>query len=196
MITFLGPLLFNQWQSSMFEESIATSNLLKILMAVSSRSSLLTLSGTTVISKHSRLEYWLFPQHCLSNATTRSCSLLFTFFETDNSDSIFLKSLRSSLSSLLISYWIKCYQILLDIPKSMRSLRLLLVFLKQPQRLTYLLAKQAHLGTSAIKYSSHACYNLGKNLTSNKILVTYTLVLTNTKWPEGSILKSGINIYQ
>ena len=60
----------------------------------------------------------------------------------------------------------KCYQILLDIPKSMRSLHLLLVFLKQPQ--TYLLAKQdygyllaakflsiakttyAHLGTSAL----------------------------------------------
>ena len=109
IITFLGPLLFNQWQSSMFEGLIATSNLSKILMIVSSRSSLLILSEMPVISKHSRLEYWLFPQHCLSNATTRSCNLLFTFFETDNSDSIFSKSLRS---------WIKCYQILLDIPKS------------------------------------------------------------------------------
>ena len=36
-------------------------------------------------------------------------------------------------------------------------------------------------------YSSHAYYNLGKNLTSNKILVTYTLALTNTKWPEDNI---------
>ena len=102
MITFLGPLLFNQWQSSMFEGSIATSNLSKILTVVSSRSSLLKLPGTPVISKHSGLEYWLFPQHCLSNASTHSCSLSFKFFETDNSDSIFLKLLRSSLSSLLI----------------------------------------------------------------------------------------------
>ena len=73
----------------MFEEPTATSNLSKFLMEVSSRSSLLTLSGTPVISEHSRLEYLLVPQHCLSNATTRSCNLLFTFFETDNPDSIF-----------------------------------------------------------------------------------------------------------
>ena len=32
-------------------------------------------------------------------------------------------------------------------------------------------------------YSSHVCHNLGKNLTLNKVFVTYTLVLTNTKWP-------------
>ena len=32
-------------------------------------------------------------------------------------------------------------------------------------------------------FRSHACYNLGKNLTLNKILVTNTLGLTNTKWP-------------
>ena len=31
-------------------------------------------------------------------------------------------------------------------------------------------------------YSRHVFYNLGKNLTSNKILVTYTLALTNAKW--------------
>ena len=31
-------------------------------------------------------------------------------------------------------------------------------------------------------YSRHVFYNLGKNLTSHKILVTYTLVLTNAKW--------------
>ena len=127
MITFLSPLLFNQWQCSMFEGSIATCNLSKILMVVFSRLSLLTLSGTSVISKHSRLEYWLFPQHCLSNATTRLCSLLFTFFETDSSD-------RCEVRLVLCWYWIKCCQILLDIPKSMRSLHLWLAFLKQPQR--------------------------------------------------------------
>ena len=137
---FLRPLLFNQWQSSIFEGSIATSNLSKNLMVVFSRSSLLTLSGTPVISKHSRLEYWLFPQHCLSNATKRLCSLLFTFFETDNSHSIFWN--RCEVRLVICWYWIKCYQILLDIPKPMRSLHVLLVFLKQPQRVTYLLAKQ------------------------------------------------------
>ena len=51
MITFLGLLLFIQWQSWMFEGSIAMSNLSKILMDVSSRSSLLILSGALVISK-------------------------------------------------------------------------------------------------------------------------------------------------
>ena len=101
-ITSLGLLLFNQWQSSMFEGSIVTSNSSKILMVVSSRSSLLILSETLVISKHSQLEYWLFPQQCPSNVITRSCYLLFTFFETDNSDSIFLTSLVSSFSCLLI----------------------------------------------------------------------------------------------
>ena len=96
----LGPIAFQPVK--MFEGPIATFNLSKNLMVFFSRSSLLTLSGTPVISKHSRLEYWLFPQQFLSNATTRSCSLLLTFFETDNSDSIFLKLLRSTLSSLLI----------------------------------------------------------------------------------------------
>ena len=28
-------------------------------------------------------------------------------------------------------------------------------------------------------YRNHTCYNFGKKLTSNKVLVTYTLVLTN-----------------
>ena len=32
-------------------------------------------------------------------------------------------------------------------------------------------------------FRNRACYNLGKNLTLNKILVTNTLGLTNTKWP-------------
>ena len=75
IMTFLCPLLFNQSQSYMRERSIFTSNLSKILRFVYSRSMLLILSGTPVISKHSRLKYWLFPQYCLSNATTCSCCL-------------------------------------------------------------------------------------------------------------------------
>ena len=66
IMTFLGSLLFNQWQSSMFEGWIGTSYWSKILRVVSSRLSSLTLSGTPVISKHSRLEYWPFSQHCKS----------------------------------------------------------------------------------------------------------------------------------
>ena len=102
IMTFLDLLLFNQWQSSIYERLIVKSNLSKSLRVVSSRSSLLILSRTPVFSKHSRLEYWLSPQHYLSNSTTRSCNLPFIFFETDNYDSLFLKSLQSSLRSLLI----------------------------------------------------------------------------------------------
>ena len=140
MITFLGPLLFNQWQSSMFKGSSATSNLSKILIVVFSRSSLLILSGTPVIFKHSRLEYWLFPQHCLSNATTCSCRLLFTFLRQITLIHFFWN--RCEVRLVLCWYWIKCYKSLLDIPRSMRSIHLLLVFLKPPQSVTYLLAKQ------------------------------------------------------
>ena len=95
-----------------------------------SRLSLLTLSGTPVISKHSRLEYWLFPQHCLSNATTCSCRLLFTFLRQVTLIHFFWN--RCEVRLVLCWYWIKCYQILLDILKSVWSLNPLLVFLKQP----------------------------------------------------------------
>ena len=54
---FLRPIAFQPVTILMFEGSIATSNLSKMLMVVSSRSSLLTVSETTVTSKHSRLEY-------------------------------------------------------------------------------------------------------------------------------------------
>ena len=98
-IAFQPVTIFNVWRVNCHVRFT------KKLMLVSSRSSLLTLPGTLVISRHSRIEYW-FPQHCLCNAATRLCNLLLTFFEKHNSDSIFLKSLRSSLSSLLT---LKCY---------------------------------------------------------------------------------------
>ena len=101
IIAFLESMFFDHWQSSMFEGSVVTSYFSEILRVVSSKSSLLIPSGTSMISKHSHLEYWLFPQHCLCNATTHSCNLLFTFRETDTSDLTFLKLLRSTLSSLL-----------------------------------------------------------------------------------------------
>ena len=101
IIAFLESMFFDHWQSSMFEGSVVTSYFSEILRVVSSKLSLLIPSGTSMISKHSHLEYWLFPQHCLCNATTHSCNLLFTFLETDTSDLTFLKLLRSTLSSLL-----------------------------------------------------------------------------------------------
>ena len=185
MIILLGLLLFNRWQSPMSEGSIATSNLSKMLMEVSSRLSLLTLPGTPVISRHSSLEYWLFPQYCLFNATTHLCNLLLAFLRQATLIQCFRN--RCEVWLVLCWCWIKCYQILSDILKSMRSLHLLLVFLKQPQRVTYAFAKQvyryllaakilsinkitsAHLGTSAKfrdQYSEIACI-FSKNIKSS-----------------------------
>ena len=92
IIAFLESMFFDHWQSSMFEGSVVTSYFSEILRVVSSKSSLLIPSGTSMISKHSHLEYWLFPQHCLCNATTHSCNLLFTFLETDTSDLTFFEA--------------------------------------------------------------------------------------------------------
>ena len=55
--TFFGPLLGNQWQSSILEESTSTSSFLKSWRAVSSSSDFSIDSGRTLSSKHSRLEY-------------------------------------------------------------------------------------------------------------------------------------------
>ena len=55
--TFFGPLLDNQWQSSILERSTSTSSFLKSWRAASSSSESSIDSGRTISSKHSRLEY-------------------------------------------------------------------------------------------------------------------------------------------
>ena len=87
-MTLLGPLLGNQWQSSMLEESTPTSSFLNNWRAVSSSCKFSIDSGRPLSSKHSRLEYWQLLQHCRSNKTI--CSLSFELcLETQSSDCIF-----------------------------------------------------------------------------------------------------------
>ena len=56
-MTFFEPLLGNQWQSSILEESTSTSSFLNNRRAVSSSSEFSIHSGRPLSSKHSPLEY-------------------------------------------------------------------------------------------------------------------------------------------
>ena len=56
-VALFGPLLGNQWQSSMLEESISTSSFLNNWRAVSSSSEFSIDSRKTLSSKHFCLEY-------------------------------------------------------------------------------------------------------------------------------------------
>ena len=82
------PLLGNQSQSSMSEESTSTYSFLKNWRAVSSSSEFSIDSGRPLSSKHSRLEYWQLLQHCRSNETICSLSFELTCLETQSSDCI------------------------------------------------------------------------------------------------------------
>ena len=75
IVARLDPLLDNQWQSSIFEESISTSSFLKIFNAVSSKSFWSVLSGIALICRHSRLEYCELFQHWRSKETICSFRL-------------------------------------------------------------------------------------------------------------------------
>ena len=57
-VALFGPLLGNQWQSSMLEESISTSSFLNNWRAVSSSFEFSIDSRKTLSSKHFCLEYW------------------------------------------------------------------------------------------------------------------------------------------
>lgn len=85
-ITGLGPLLGNQWQSSIFEESTSLSSILEIFKAVSFKSFWLFLSGIPLIYRHSHLEYSELLQHWRSKETIWSFSLLLTCLATLISD--------------------------------------------------------------------------------------------------------------
>ena len=103
IITRLGSLFGNQWQSSILEETISISSFLKIFNAVSSKSFRSVLSGIPLISRHSCLEYWEFFQHCRSKEAIFSFSLLLTYLTTLSSDSSLMqfcfRSERSCLES-------------------------------------------------------------------------------------------------
>ena len=88
-MTLFGPLLGNQCQSSVLEESISTYRFLNNLRAVSSTSEFFIDSGRPLISKHAHLEYWQVLQHCRSSETIYSLSFELTCLDTQSSGCIF-----------------------------------------------------------------------------------------------------------
>ena len=102
MITFLLVLLATQWQSSTFDGSTTTFNSSKTFSTVPSRSSFFRDSGNPLISRHSRLEYWLLLQHCRSKDTTLSLSFELIFLVIARSTSTFFESVLKLLMSLSV----------------------------------------------------------------------------------------------
>ena len=87
-MTLFGPLLGNQWQSSILE-SISTASFLNNWRTVSFSSEFSIDSGRPLSSKHSRVEYWQLLQHCRSNETNCSLSFELTCLKTLSSDCTF-----------------------------------------------------------------------------------------------------------
>ena len=81
------------------------------------------------------------------------------------------------LKNLIIkNYWSKTFTLcLLDQSNHLSAVVVLLILLLQQYFLIV-----------AIRNSIQPCYNLGKNLTSNKTSVTYTSALKNAKWSYGN----------
>ena len=105
IIFFFGPLLSKQSQSSIPEGSTLTFNFSNNLRTVPFKSLFSIEPGIPLISWHSRLEHWLLPLtlSLQSNYFFLHFNFVLTCFITSSSDSSFLKSLRKSVISLLIS---------------------------------------------------------------------------------------------
>ena len=101
VISRLGPLLGNQWQSSIFEESTSTSSFLKIFHAVFSKTFWSVLSGLPLISRHSHLKYCELFQNLCSKEPIYSFSLLLTCPATRSSESSLLQFCYRSERSCL-----------------------------------------------------------------------------------------------
>lgn len=89
MITRLGSLLGNQWQSSIFKEWIPASSFLKIFKVVSSKFIWWVLSGISLVSRHSRLEYWELLEQWRSKETICFFQFIIDLLATLSSDSSF-----------------------------------------------------------------------------------------------------------
>ena len=74
--------LLIQWQASILFPSTGQPTFLNIFKTFFSKSPLLTLRSTPTNSKHSRLEYWAFPQRWNSTETNFSESTEFNFFSS------------------------------------------------------------------------------------------------------------------
>ena len=73
-------------QASVLSEEILQPSFLKIFKTVSSRTSPETSRGMFMISRHSRLEYWSFAQHCLSKIVNLVNNKLLAYFLTGSLD--------------------------------------------------------------------------------------------------------------
>ena len=89
--TFFGPWVLIQWQYLTFLESIFTPILLRTFNGRSSRFRFSVFSWSPVISKHSRLVYWLLAQHRRSKLVTILQGFDLTDLDIDSLDTNFLK---------------------------------------------------------------------------------------------------------
>ena len=100
-VSFVLP---TRWHASIRSGEISQPSFPKIFKTFSSRTSPDTSRGMPTISRHSRLEYWAFAQHCLSKVDNLVTNKLLTFFVTANSACSFEiepLSLRTSYRTVL-----------------------------------------------------------------------------------------------
>ena len=88
-VNLFCPLLANQCQSSMLDNSISIFSFSNNWRGVPSSSEFSIDCGRPLSSKHSRLYYWELLQHCRSNETICSLSFELICLETRSSDCIF-----------------------------------------------------------------------------------------------------------
>ena len=102
-ITVSAVLSTRETQASVLSEEILQPSFLKIFKTVSSRASPDTSRGMFMISRHSRLEYWSFAQHCLSKivnlVNNKSLAYFVTGSNTYSFETVSL-SLRTSCRTI------------------------------------------------------------------------------------------------
>ena len=76
-VSFVLP---TRWHTSIWSGEVSQTSFPKIFKAFSSRTSPDTSRGMHTISRHSRLEYWTFTQHCHSKVDNLVNNRLLTFF--------------------------------------------------------------------------------------------------------------------
>ena len=92
------------WHASVRSREISQPRFPNIFKTFSSRTSPDTSRGMPTISRHSRLEYWAFAQHCLSKVVHLVKNKLLAFFVTASSACSFeIDSLRLRTSSRTVS---------------------------------------------------------------------------------------------
>ena len=106
-LTITVPVVLpTQWQASIRSGEISQQGFPKILKTFSSRTFTDTSRGMPTISRHSRLEYWAFAQHCFSKVVNLVNNILLAFFVTVSSaynfenDSLSLRTSSRTVLSL------------------------------------------------------------------------------------------------